>query len=793
MRISNTQFRCIRTTITALVILFACLASNAQVDSLNAKFSAYREIRPIEKIFVHMNRTTHVCGETLWFKLYCVNGATHRPMDLSKVAYIEVLSDNGESVLQSKVELAQGRGCGSVQIPVSLNTGNYTLRAYTQWMKNEDPEFFFHQPITIINTFRGREPAYKPEDVVTLDAQFMPEGGNLVDGIESIVGFRVVNQFGKGVNFRGSIMSGKGDTILVFQPAQFGIGAFRLTPKISESYRVVIEDGGGKSHAFPFPKVFESGYTLAVTRSESNVKIKVHAKLPQFRNVHVFIHTRNQIVYSRSEELSNGELTLTIPERHFDAGVSHITLFDAQMKPVCERLLFKRAEKKLNITVHGSDASYRNRQKITLSFNVADELAGPSDADMSLAVYKIDSLAFFRQPSIDAYLLMSSDLQGTIESPDTYFEPGREELVDQVMLTHGWRRFRWDDILGRGKPLSFQPEVLGLSLTGKVTTASGSPASALRLFLSVPSKNNLFFTANTLPDGTFNFLLKNVYGDRRIILQSDMTKDSVNVYSFQLTDPFVKVANKIYSCPLALMPTLEKPLITRSMNMQVEDIFRKDKTPVSKSVIDSTAFYGKADETYLLDDYTRFTVMDEVLREYVPGVIVKVRRKQFLLGVRDIVNHGTFDDEPLRLVDGVPFFDTDKIMQFDPLKVKKLEVVSKAFFHGPAVFPGIVSFTTYEGDLAGIVPDPRSLTIDFAGLQAEREFYQPRYDDEADRLSREPDSRTLLLWAPDIKTSNGKASVDFYSSDESGYFQIEATCLSAAGRMGSFRGTFLVK
>lgn len=769
-------------------------AGQSPLDSLEKKFSQYRLSKPVEKLFLHLDRTTHLCGETLWLKIYSVNGTSLQPMDFSKVAYVEIISESNEPVLQAKIALTNGVGQGSISLPITLSSGNYTLRAYTRWMKNEDPAFFFHQPITIINPFQGEQIKSGAANPSTLDAQFLPEGGNLVDGIPGIVAFRITNGFGKGIDFSGSLVNSKGDTVVRFLPEQFGIGTFELTPSASENYHAVIKNASGV-HIIPFPRIFESGYSLRVTRESADVRVHVRTRLSvPAEKIYVFTHTRNQIVNSEASRLVNGEAIILIPDRNLGPGVSHITLFDESMNPVCERLIFKSPEEKITITPELTPGSYKNREKVKLSLNVLNEKALRENAEMSVSVYQLDSIPSFIQQSIGTYLLMTSDLQGTIESPETYFERNNPQALDQLMLTHGWRRFRWENVLKhRVNAVAFQPEVLGHLISGKLTPTSGSQAGNIRLFLSAPSKNSLFFTTNTASDGTFNFIVQNVWGDRQIILQPDMTKDSVSTYTFHLDDPFSNQKGQGAHYPLILSPALENTLVRRAMNLQVEDIFKKQQQPPPFEVIDSSGFYGRADETYLLDDYTRFSVLEEVLREYVPGVVVKTRKRKFNIIVRDIVNHGVFDDEPLRLLDGVPVFDTDKLMQFDPLKIQKLEVVSKAFFHGQSAFPGIVSFTTYHGDLAGFEPHPQSFTLDFAGLQMQRDFYQPRYDTENSKLSREPDPRSLLLWAPSIKVIDGKAEIEFYTSDESGHFQIEATCLSAAGRMGSFRGTFLIK
>jgi hypothetical protein len=88
----------------------------------------------------------------MWFKLYDVDASFHLPLDISKVAYIEVLNTQQVPVLQTKIELQKGAGNGFLQLPANLPSGNYSFRAYTNWMKNFDADFYFEKPVTILNT-----------------------------------------------------------------------------------------------------------------------------------------------------------------------------------------------------------------------------------------------------------------------------------------------------------------------------------------------------------------------------------------------------------------------------------------------------------------------------------------------------------------------------------------------------------------------------------------------------------------------------------------------------------------
>src|SRR5690349_3530397 len=72
-----------------------------------------------EKIYAHLNRTDHIAGEILWFKIYCVDDRHHHALDLSKIAYVEIVDGDNRPVLQTKLSLRNGEGAGSFYIPAT--------------------------------------------------------------------------------------------------------------------------------------------------------------------------------------------------------------------------------------------------------------------------------------------------------------------------------------------------------------------------------------------------------------------------------------------------------------------------------------------------------------------------------------------------------------------------------------------------------------------------------------------------------------------------------------------------
>lgn len=95
--------------------------------------------------------------------------------------------------------------------------------------------------------------------------------------------------------------------------------------------------------------------------------------------------------------------------------------------------------------------------------------------------------------------------------------------------------------------------------------------------------------------------------------------------------------------------------------------------------------------------------------------------------------------------------------------------------------------------MAGFELNPKSVSINYDGLQRQREFYSPRYENSKQRESRMPDQRTLLYWNPEVITNtDGKQKLEFYTSDLPGKYKIVVEGITNDGWVGSGISFFLV-
>ncbi|HRQ49029.1 MAG TPA: hypothetical protein PLR74_00730 [Agriterribacter sp.] len=774
-------------------ILLQTHAQNAVSDSLVQQFSRYTQHSFTEKVYLHTDRSFYIAGEILWFKAYITDGMINRPSGISRVAYVDVIDGNHKIFLQTKIAISNGNGNGSLYLPVNMPSGNYTIRSYTNWMKNAGPAFYFEKVFTVVNAQSAAGPMHT-DTTAPYDIQFFPEGGNLLQNTGSKVAFRMTDKNGKGVPaFTGVVLNEARDTLALFSPARYGIGSFNFTPRGTGLYKAYITTPEGVTIVKDMPAAQEEGYAMKLRTANDQIIITVYAR-PKGNTasaIYLFAHTRGSVKTVQAKTIRKDSVTFTVAENMLGEGITHFTVFNGLGQPVCERLYFRMPSARLPVSAATNAHSYGKREKVTVSISSTGSDSRPVPANMSLAVYRLDSLQTPEQADIFSYLWLSADLKGTVESPAWYFsgDNGTAAAMDNLMLTHGWRRFKWADIQqNRLHSHVFLPEYTGHIITGKITdTATRRPLPQVTIYLSVPADHTQFYAARSDANGNFRFYTREVYGPGEIILQPE--KFSVSGYNLEINTPFESQFSAKPLAGLQLSAHLSNAIEQNSVNAQVQRKFVPDRLNIYQfPQTDSTPFYGKPDEKYLLDDYTRFTTMEEVLREYVSGVLVSRSRGKFRLNVIDLVNDRLFKTDPLVLLDGVPVEDMDRIMRYDPLKIKR------RYYYGTLVMDGILNFTTYQGNLPEFEVDDRSTILDYEGMQWQRQFYSPQYETLEQLGSRLPDFRNLLYWLPNVITGkDGHTDLTFFTGDVKGKYTGVIEGMSADGKAGSSSFSFEVR
>ncbi len=258
-----------------------------------------------------------------------------------------------------------------------------------------------------------------------------------------------------------------------------------------------------------------------------------------------------------------GATRFLIDKNLLDDGVSHITIFNGSKQPVCERLYFKRPVKKLLIDAAADKQLYAGRKKVNIAVSAKDQDNKPLSADLSMAVYRLDTYQTVEPGDIASYFWLSSDLRGSIESPESYFKNNTAEsdaALDNLMLTQGWRRFQWSEVL-KNKPAAFSylPEYNGHIISGKIVDpVTNKPAADVVAYLGVPGKKVQLFTAKSDSLGRLLFNTKDIYGPGEIVAQTNTQTDST--YRIDILSPFSEEYSKNTLPPFSITADMQKSL-----------------------------------------------------------------------------------------------------------------------------------------------------------------------------------------------------------------------------------------
>ena len=391
---------------------------------------------------------------------------------------------------------------------------------------------------------------------------------------------------------------------------------------------------------------------------------------------------------------------------------------------------------------------YGQRQKVKLSVS-----ASPS-ADLSISVYKIDSLVSEDPVNINSLLNKGQN----IKEPEHFPHP---------------------------------PEYNGHFINGRmISRNTRMPSKNVTGYLTVMDNTHSFYNARTNNEGKIKFLVTKLNSADSIIVQTHPYYD--RDHQIEIESPFSDKFTARKSSLFIATDQFPSTVLEQSINAQVNQLYYEDQLNRFRIIkYDSIPFYTRHDMRYMLDDYTRFSKLEDVFREYIRPVGVTKRLGSFHLTVFNETNRYLIDQQPLVLVDAVPVFDMDTFFTYDPLKVKTIDIVKDKYFRSGAVFPGIISLTTFRGRTDGQLIDPNASVLEYEIIQKQRSFYSPSYDTPVSRNL--PDFRTTLYWNPSVLTdASGNAEVEFYTSDLAGEFVIAVQGI-AGGKTGSTSARIVCK
>ena len=766
-----------------VLIIFIFKARSQALDSTLSKIST--NYQP-EKIYLQYDKSSYYSGETIWFKAYLLDGIL--PATESKTLYIDWITDNGTLLSHTVSPIVDGASNGQLEVPANYSSGFLHVRAYTRWMLNFDTAFLYSKDIRILST----DPINKKMAAAAIPSiQFFPEGGDIIAGVKNRIAFKANDQFGRPVKIIGKLLDSKNNLIQSFSSVHDGMGSFVFVPQPGLSYVVKWTDEKNSEHVSDLPPIQSSGITMQVTIETNKRIITINSgdrAGSSSRQLHL-VGTMNQtLVFKNDVVLSEGSTSKRIiPIEKLPSGVLTITLFDTDWNAIAERITFINNNDyafQLQMDVLRWGLGKRKRNEIEIQ--LPDSL---QDAQLSIAVTDA-AIEKDTSDNIISRFLLSSDIKGKVNNPAYYFSNNSDstaQYLDLVMLSNGWRRFKWEDVV-RGKlpDIKFPRDSAYLYMSGRVfgvakNQLSGKESIAL---LVKDSSSSKLLIMDIKTDGSFGDPSMILFDTLKVYysLKSKFLKEAeARFMTDRLTSPNYAAFSKnfIYSNHIFDTTGMGRHTMLASKSLEIMNIERGHimQTVVIKTI--KKPAVQVLDEKYTSglfkggDGYQFDLVNDPLAGSY-------MNIFNFLQGkVAGLQINANTNPPSLSWRGGSPIVFLDE-MQTDLEMISSIPVSDVAFikvFRPPFVggFGGgngaIAIYTKKGGDQT---PGSKGLSSNtIAGYSPIKQYYSPNYD-TFDSRNDHLDIRTTLYWNPLVQTNqkDKKIKLSFYNNDVTKSFRV---------------------
>lgn len=445
----------------SISLLTANLFAQSELPKkIEQKLTTYSKTNTPEKVYIQTDKPMYNVGEDIWYTAYLVNGITHQQSQKSKVIYAELLNPQDSIIAKKTLYVESISVAGDFKIEEDWQAGNYTLRGYTNYMRNNSVNTFFQKEIPIFKIAKSDDkeiletPKSNSQNITssttTDNISFYPEGGYLIEGLSSKIAFEIK---GGTDNFTGSLIDQDENIIAEVKTIERGMGMFTLIPEAGKEYTLKGEING-KTALSKLPNPLQKGYTLSITNTRRGAILSMNSNTQNgLQSTYMTAHQRGVLLFDHFETRNTNTNTIKLPLNSLSNGVISFTLFDNNGHPVAERVAYiNNAKNNVHLAINSDKEVYNSKEKVHLNLELTNSQGLKEYSFMSMAVRNMEATPYYsKSGNIKSYLLLNSDLRGEIKNPGYFFEkendPKRNFILDLVMMTNGWKRFTWQELL----------------------------------------------------------------------------------------------------------------------------------------------------------------------------------------------------------------------------------------------------------------------------------------------------------------------------------------------------------
>jgi hypothetical protein len=753
-----------------IFILFLCgsFSLNAQVESeiLDA-YENYTEA-PREVVYMHLNKSTYIQGETIGFKAYVLDKNDKKPSALTTNLYVSIEDKNKKVLKQKLIKIENGIASNTFDIDSTFSSGYYSIKAYTNWMLNFNEQNHYEESIRVINP---RTEKYITEEVVKneIDAQFLPESGHLLNGVINNVGVVIKNNLGFGIpNAKGEILDKNNDVLSSFETNQFGIGQFQLLADITNSYRVNVTTTKS-DYSFDLNGNIEArGIIMSLKSLKSKVFVSVITNtetLDLIKNQRhtLMIHNGNSYDIMDIYFTDNTIVTKAIEFSNSASGVNILTLFNNDYKPIAERLFFNYEG--LNILPPSTISATKTRDTVSVNLNFNNFNADAFNS-MSISVLPKETKSYNRHNNIISYTYLQPYVKGAVEQAKYYFtniDAKRKYELDNLLLTQGWSSYNWNDIFKNTPNQTYVFEQGIKVMANRNNKSKGGPATFM---LHASAYNEPVLFELTEHEKAFSF--ENIFPSPNEKILISEVKNGSNLKPAQLYLQSFPSAIPAFSTSInTLRPKVDYTYTTETRNRPIFENLNGVQS------LDEVVIKGRLEKKRIealkltKSSWGKIHVFDDndrqrfaTLAQFINNMTSFRAYESDTLGLI-VQNPTTFTQNtgssPFLFLDDMPLYNTNILSRYPMFNVAYIEINASGIGEGIRGGSGTIKIYTrkeIDGQRFGKSAQIFKLPLVFS---ANKTFYAPKYRYYSDDFYK---GYGTIDWKPEL-TADANGNISF--------------------------------
>ena len=741
-------------------------------SSVKEKFSFSGNYILSEKIYLHSDRSAYVTGENVLFKAYYFLNGTFKKDSLSKIIYVDLVDNNGQTQTTGRFPIENGIAIGNLSLPHSLTSGYYTIYAYTKWMMNFDIDYFFSKRIYIINPDSELKILKRNQsDNENILLHFYAEGGFLNVSANNKISVLATDYFGEILEKRVKILDQNNNLIAEFQTP----GYFDFKPELGKEYKAIIAKDEGSQLVFRLPGASNFGINTSVNQSrEGDLIIELgltDENNPDGKDLKILLENNGLIYRQTDVKFFNNKYHADIPKRELLQGFNLLYIKNKKNQIIYKNAFINKLNDKFQIETLLNKERYNAREKVDIKIKTKTAFYNLKNAHLSVSIAKSDFL--------------SKDTSDVTDYLDYNY---KDHSWRENVSANGQSNILFSinsDTIQHSSEIDYLPETSGFIISGTILSAqTNKPIPNANIYLSTIS--NFIDVQNFISkkDGKFYFLMNEKVNNTDFVIQpaDSSLKDFKMILDKGFTTGYPSADINI----LRENKFNEKFFEELVINNQIEKQYNPDPQTDKEIRNVTTLFYGKADTSYSFQKFIDLPTFAEYFVEIFSRTKIVKGEKGKQIKVSYLNNAIELNQYPLLLVDGIPIFDVDKFLSISPSEIDKVEIINNNYILGGIVYGGIIHLYTKKKNFASLIDTKNLIFNEFDGYTKNNKFREIKYTDGIALNSRKADYRNTLYWNPEVTTDeNGVANISFYTSDEKGKFLITIEGVGENGETSS--------